>query len=205
MKLYYSNTSPYSRKVRMVMLIKTLEQQVETVLINPFEDQEQLKKLNPLGKIPVLVLDNNEVLFDSPIICHYLDSLCDKQRLIPEQGWQKWQILRWEALADGLTDAAYNLVMEKRRPAAEQSSSSIAQWTKEIQQTLHEIEIRLSELNTEITLAHIAVGTALGYLDFRLPGLLYDSYEPHFTAKAGLSLWYENFKRNAFMQATLPV
>ena len=76
MKLYYSNTSPYSRKVRLVTLEKGLENQIEGILVNPFaEDNPDFITANPLGKIPVLVLDNGKTIFDSPVICHYLDCL----------------------------------------------------------------------------------------------------------------------------------
>ncbi len=205
MKLYYSNTSPYSRKVRLVIKIKGLDKQVENILMNPFEDKAKLKTINPLEKIPALELDNNEALFDSPVICHYLDSLSEEKPLIPGSGWEKWLVLRWEALADGLTDAAYNLVMERRRSTTEQSSSAMSQWADEIQQVLHEMEIRLTELDGEITLAHIAVGTAIGYLDFRLPELLYQSSCPQIAVSPNLMSWYESFQTHPFMQATKPV
>ncbi|NOQ79828.1 MAG: glutathione S-transferase [Gammaproteobacteria bacterium] len=202
MKLYYSNTSPYSRKVRLVIKMKGLDKQVEDILINPFEDKAKLKAINPLGKIPALVLENNEVLFDSPVICHYLDSLSEDKPLIPRKGWQKWLVLRWEALADGLTDAAYNIVVERRRPASEQSISSISQWAEEIQQVLHEMEIRLEELDGETTLAHLAVGAAIGYLDFRLPELLYESNCPQVAIRPQLISWYETFKTHPPMLTT---
>ncbi len=205
MKLYYSNTSPYSRKVRLVIAIKGLEKQIDRLLINPFEDKETLRAINPLGKIPVLLLKNNEILFDSPVICHYLDTLCEDKRLIPEKGWQKWMVLRWEALADGLVDAAYNLVMERRRPTSEQSMTAISQWAEEIQQVLHEMELKYHELDGNITLAHLAVGTAIGYLDFRLPDLLYTSSCPQIATSPNLLSWYEAFKSQPFMQLTKPI
>ncbi|MFK5891592.1 MAG: glutathione S-transferase N-terminal domain-containing protein [Pseudomonadota bacterium] len=204
MKLYYSNSSPYSRKVRMVIKAKGLDKQVNGILINPFEKQSKLKKLNPLGKIPALVLDNDEVLFDSPVICHYLDSLSVKQQLIPDHGWNKWLILRWEALADGLTDAAYNIVVERRRVATEQSPSALSLWSEDIQNVLYDMESRIDKLGNEITLAHIAVGSAVGYLDFRLPDLLYQSSCPQIAAYPKLMSWYEIFKTNPLMLSTQP-
>jgi glutathione S-transferase len=110
-------------------------------------------------------------LFDSPVICRYLDRL-DDVPLISASGWQQWEVLRWEALADGLTDAAYNLVMEQRsRPEQERSPPTMQRWSAEIIRTLQYIETRLETLGDALTLAHIALGAAVGYLEFRLPQL----------------------------------
>lgn len=170
MKLYVSGTSPYSRKVRLVIYEKDLVGQVEEQLINPFENNNELVKVNPLGKIPVLILDNGETLFDSPVICRYLDSLpSDQPSLIPEDN--VWQVLRWQALADGLTDAIYNLVMERRRPDNEQSTSWISMWTKDVEHALLEMESKLDQPGEVITLAascschfYRIFGTPHGYI-----------------------------------------
>ena len=86
MKLYYSHTSPYSRKVRLVIRENGLSEQVTEVLCNAFEDSAILSKMNPLGKIPTLVLNNGETLFDSPVICQYLDRDASTGHLIPKNG-----------------------------------------------------------------------------------------------------------------------
>jgi len=198
MQLYYSNTSPYSRKVRLVVLIKGLEQQIEAILVNPFSDALELQAANPLGKIPTLILDNGEVLYDSPVICHYLDSLTSTQPLIEEQGWQHWLTLRWQALADGMTDAAYNLVMEKRRVVSEQSPTAMAQWSVEIHRALDKIEADINVLGDKINLAHISLAAALGYLDFRLPEFLSSRDYPKTLT------WYEAFNAQPIMQLTQP-
>ena len=203
MKLYVSGTSPYSRKVRLVVIEKGLVEQVDEQLINPFESNNDLVKVNPLGKIPVLILGNGDTLFDSPVICRYLDSLpSDSPVLIPDSN--QWQVLRWQALADGLTDAIYNLVMERRRPDNEQSASWVAMWTKDVENTLLEIESELEQLGEEVTLAHLAVATAIGYLDLRIATLLYDSACPQVAKYPKLHAWYEKFKTRASMLATHP-
>ena len=204
MKLYYSNTSPYSRKVRMVMIEKNLHSSIEGVLVNPFADNPELANINPLGKIPALMLEDGEVLFDSPVICRYLDGLADGTQLIPLSGEPQWTVLRWEALADGMTDAAYNLVMERRRPTSEQSSGWMARWSNDIQRALEEMERRVDELAGELTLAQLAAATAVGYLDFRLPELLYEAECPQVAANPKLQSWYERFKTRPAMQATQP-
>ncbi len=203
MKLYYSDTSPYSRKVRLVIIEKGLTEQVEEQLINPFESNKKLTQLNPLGKIPVLVLDNGESLFDSPVICRYLDSLSSSQSiLIPDNGM--WQTLRWEALADGLTNATYNLVMERRRPVSEQSTTWIARWAKDISNSLVAMEIEINTIGEEITLAHLAVATSIAYIDLRFPTILYESACPQVTVYPGLLTWYEQFKTRSSMLDTQP-
>lgn len=205
MKLYFSNTSPYSRKVRLCIIHKGLQEQVEEVPVDPFSDDPVLNRVNPLGRLPALILENNESLFDSPVICRYLDTLTTKSSLIPQTGWSQWQTLCWEALADGVTDATYNLVMERRRPAAEQSPGWIANWSTEIQAGLRDMEHKVDKLQSEITLAHLAVGSAIGYLDFRIPELLYSSECPQVSEYPQLVTWYERFKTHTSMIATSPV
>jgi glutathione S-transferase len=202
MKLYYSKTSPYARKVRLVIHEKGLQEQVEGILVSPFDDYLELRKFNPLGKIPTLLLDDGEVLFDSPVICHYLDSISASVSLIPDDN--RWNILRWEALADGMTDSLYNLVMERRRPAEEQSSSWIAHWAGDVQRCLQEAERRLGELDNEVTLAHLALGAAVGYVDFRAPELLYENDCPQVAYCPKLLTWYERFGTRSSMLATKP-
>jgi len=204
MKLFYSSTSPYSRKVRLVILEKGLGEQVETVLVDPFGANTPLNTANPLGKVPTLLLDNGEALFDSPVICRYLDSLSDDQPLISRTGWQQWATLRWEALADGMTDAAYNIVMERRRPVGEQSSTWLAHWATEIQQALQAMENKVAELDVDITLTHLATGAAIDYLDLRMPEVLYEAACPQVAAYPRLLVWYEAFKTRPSMLATRP-
>ncbi|MEE9303661.1 MAG: glutathione S-transferase N-terminal domain-containing protein [Thiotrichaceae bacterium] len=207
MKLYYSDTSPYSRKVRLVIIEKGLDDDIQKIKINPFEDNPELWAVNPLGKIPALELDYDETLFDSPVICRYLDRLSKTVTtplLIPSDGWSEWDILRWEALADGMTDAAYNLVMERRRPSAEQSKEWIARWASDIHRVLSEIESRIDELDNHFTLAQLALGAAVGYIDFRLAEMLYESVCPQVAKYPAIQAWYEVFKTRSSMIATKP-
>lgn len=202
MKLYYSKTSPYARKVRLVIHEKGLQEQVEGILVSPFDDYIELRKFNPLGKIPTLLLDDGEVLFDSPVICHYLDSLSASMPLIPED--KRWNVLRWEALADGMTDSLYNLVMERRRPVEEQSPGWIAHWAGDVQRCLQEAERCLVELDDDVTLAHLALAAAVGYVDFRASELLYENECPQVALCPELLAWYESFKTRPSMLATRP-
>jgi len=197
MKLFYSTTSPYSRKVRLVIHEKGLQQAITSVACNPFDQVPELEAANPLGKVPTLVLDDGGSLYDSPVICAYLDSLTPG-RLIPESGRERWSVLRWEALCDGMLDATYNIVMERRRDTQKQSAASIAQWKSQVSRSLDHIETGIDTLPDQVTLAQLALGAALGYLDFRLSDLDWRSRCPTLVA------WYGDFYIRDAMQNTRP-
>jgi glutathione S-transferase len=197
MKLYFANTSPYARKARMVILEKGLVDQVETVFQNPFDESPDLKKANPLGKVPALVTDDGNTVFDSPVICAYLDSLSPETRLIPVDG-ARWNVLTAEALADGILDAAFSIVMERRRPEDQQSSMWLERWQAGIQRTISAVDADLTPFVGDLTLAQIALGAALGYLDFRLPDIDWRAANP------AISAWFANFRTRPAMKATDP-
>lgn len=197
MRLYFANTSPYARKARMVILEKGLQDRVETVPQNPFEDSPDLKKANPLGKVPALVTDSGSAIFDSPVICAFLDDLSEETRLIPSDTG-RWKVLTGEALADGLLDAAFAIVMERRRPEDQQSPMWLERWETGIQRTVFAVNADLSPFVGDISLAQIALGAALGYLDFRLPDIDWRSSNPSVEA------WFSNFATRASMKATDP-
>jgi len=198
MKLYASNTSPYARKTRLVVLEKGLQEQVETVLLDPFAEDPQLRAANPLHRVPTLVLDDGDSLYDSPVICEYLDSLSPSPRLLPASGPERWVVLRWQALADGILDAAYNSVMERRRPADEQSPGWLDNWQGEIERALAAAEQQRQGLGEDISLAHVALATALGYLDFRLADINWRQRQP------ALAEWFSVFSERESMRATEP-
>ena len=198
MKLFYSSTSPYARKVRLLVLEKGLAESVEMVTVDTANPSPELLAANPLGKIPALALDNGNAVFDSPVICRYLDGLAQPY-FLPRAGQAELDVLCWEAVADGIADAAYNLVMELRgRPENERSPRTMQRWAGEITRTLHYVDARVATLGDEINLAHLALAAAVGYVDFRLPQLLRDS------GCTQLLGWYENFRTRPSMQATLP-
>ena len=129
MKLYGSLTSPYVRKARVLIREKNLP--CEFVVADAWAADSPIPPLNPLGKVPVLVLDNGEVLFDSPVIVEYLDALIPPA-LLAAAGEARWQMLRWEALADGILDAVVARLLESRRPAAQQSAQNIQRQEEKI-------------------------------------------------------------------------
>ena len=170
MKLIGSLTSPYARKARIVLAEKKIE--YEFVLDNPWDAASGVPRLNPLGKVPVLVLDDDSTLFDSRVIVEYLDGVSPNNRLLPAAGRERIRIKRWEALADGVLDAAVAAFLEAKRPKKERSASWIARQREKIDRSLEMMSEELGEqpwcAGNAFSLADVAVGTALGYLDFRL-------------------------------------
>lgn len=174
MRLIASLSSPYVRKVRIVLAEKKLD--YELVLDDPWAAGGQTAVHNPLGKIPCLILDENEALFDSRVIVEYLDTLSPVGRLIPPPGRERIATKHWEATADGIMDAATSIVQEtRRRPAEQQSTAWIERQTGKIHAALDYMDSLLGEqpycVGVNLCLADIAVGAALGYLDFRNPNL----------------------------------
>lgn len=170
MKLIASLTSPYVRKIRIVLAEKKID--CDLVLDSPWEQGNKVATLNPLGKVPVLVLDDNSTLYDSRVIAEYLDAVAPNNRLIPASGRERISVKRWEALADGVLDAAVAAFLEARRPDGERSPSWIQRQRGKIALALQAMSEELGEQawchGASLTLADIAVGCALGYVSFRL-------------------------------------
>ncbi len=173
MKLIGSLTSPYVRKVRVVMAEKKLDAQFVT------EDvwaSDAIVKSNPLGKVPCLVLDGGEAVFDSRVIVEYLDTLSPVGKLIPPSGRERTEVRTWEALGDGLLDAAILARLEAHwagRTAEQRSQAWIARQMRSVHNALKAMSLGLGDkphcAGTPFTLADVSVGVALGYLDFRFP------------------------------------
>ena len=173
MKLIASPTSPYARKVRIALVEKRID--CEFVQDSPWSPETKVTVHNPLGKVPVLVLDDGTSLYDSRVIVEYLDTVSPVSRLIPEPSRQRIAVKRWEALADGICDAAVAVVLEGKRPARQQSKEWIARQRDKIDRGVRELATELEDkpwCNGEAyTLADIAAGCALGYLELRHPDI----------------------------------
>jgi len=198
MQLFYSLTSPYARKCRVVLRERGLLAETEETLCNPMEDPPALQSKNPLGKIPALILDDGTAIFDSPVIAEYLDGLGKAPALIPAKGPQRFKVLVAAALAQGMTDAAFNITMEARRPAPQQSPETVARWRAAIIRGLDAMLDHLKGLPGELTLGHIACGAALGYLDLRHGDLEWRK------GRDDLAAWFEEFNARPSMQETAP-
>ena len=175
MKLIGSLTSPYVRKVRIVMAEKKLDFQL--LLEDPWATDEVLKS-NPLGKVPCLVMEGGEAVFDSRVIVEYLDTLSPVGKLIPASGRERIEVRTWEALSDGVLDAAVSARMEQvwtGRSELQRSPAWVERQMSRIAAALVAMSKGLGDkpfcMGIHLTLADIAVGCALGYLDFRFPAI----------------------------------
>lgn len=184
MKLLGSTASPYVRKVRVVMAEKKLEYAFVTEDV--WAADTTIAESNPLGKVPCLVMEGAEALFDSRVIVEYLDTLSPVGRLIPTMGRERSEIKTWEALADGLMDAAILARLEANwagRTKAQRSQAWIDRQLDKVNAALKAMSRGLAERpfcgGIHMTLADIAVGCALGYLDFRFPNIDWRSEYPN--------------------------
>lgn len=197
MQLIYAKPSPYSRKVRVTALEKGLADRVEEIIASPMEDPAVLLAANPLGKVPALRLDDGQCLYDSWVICEYLDSLAPTPRLIPD-GVERFAVLRRAALADGVLDAAVTARLELLRPEAIRWAPWTDRQRRAIERGLAVMEQDVAALGTALTLAHIEFAVTLEYLDFRLPDLAWRAGHP------ALAAWLGEFSQRPSMLATAP-
>jgi glutathione S-transferase len=200
MKLIGSPSSPFVRKVRVVLSEKRID--YDFVIDVPSDPASRVPEFNPLGKVPVLITDDGVRLFDSPVIAEYLDSISPVARLIPEPARQRIQVRRWEALSDGILDAAVLLVQEGRRTAELQSDAVIARQRAKIDRALAFAATDLGEKawcsGEAYSLADIALGCALGFLDFRFKDIDWRVRHPNLQRHA------EKLFRLAPFEATAP-
>lgn len=169
MKLFHSPTSPYVRKVMVISMEKGLDGQIEKIptSVTPLKREGELPTRNPIGKVPCLVTDDGRALFDSPVICSYIDSL-KAPALIPEDANGRFQSMTLEALADGLLDAGLLLRYESTRPEDKQWQPWIDGQMAKIMGVIDALETTYADaLSGPLTMGQIAVACALGWFDFR--------------------------------------
>ncbi len=197
MKLLASLTSPYARKIRVILAEKALP--FELVVDSPWEANTRIPEVNPLGKVPVLITDGGETFFDSPVIAGYLETLGAAPALLPADALDAVRVRQTEALADGVTDAAVAALLESRRPDGERSAREIARQTEKIDRGLAELERRLDGRHSfnggQIRLGDIAAAVALAYLDLRFPDLDWRNRHPGLVPFAERMFERESFKR----------
>lgn len=182
MKLIGSDTSPYVRKVRVVLAEKRIEYRYQREDV--WSPQSSIAQANPLGKVPCLVLDDGATIFDSRVIVEYLDNLTPVQRLIPPAGRQRIDVRCWEALTDGLLDAAVLIRLEHtRREPHERSAGWLARQRGKIDAALGWMSGTLADepwcCDNRYSLADVAAGCALGYLDLRFPEIDWRDRHPN--------------------------
>ena len=183
MKLIGALTSPYVRKVRIVMAEKKLDYKL---VLEDVWASDAMLEFNPLGKVPCLVMEGGEAVFDSRVIVEYVDTLSPVGRLIPERGRERAEVRTWEALADGVLDAAVLARLERTwagRTDAQRCDAWVERQTSRIAASLRAMSKGLGDkpwcVGNHFTLADIATGCALGYLDFRFPDIDWRAAHPN--------------------------
>jgi glutathione S-transferase len=200
MKLYYTPTSPFVRKVLLVAHEKGMTDRIETTFLRPSPTKADaiLSKDNPLSKIPALVLPDGSALYDSAVICEFLDSLADSPKLIPS-GDARWRVLRLQALADGILEAGVAVFYERTmRPKELAWDAWLAGQTEKALQGLDAIEGCVSGFPREVDLGQLCVAATIGWLEFR------GHLGPIRTGRQKLFAWYEAFRERPSMRATEP-
>jgi glutathione S-transferase len=200
MKLRYSATSPYVRKVMMVIHERGLSDRVELEKTDAWSPETDLPINNPLGKVPALVTGDGPALFDSPVIVEYLDTLAGPNAsLFPAAGPDRWAALRFQALADGICDAAILRRLEGNRPEQLRSTDWMERQRAAVARSVDALEADAATLGERFTIGGVAVLAALGYLDFRFG---HEDWRPGHPA---LSAWFDaESKRDSFVGTAPP-
>jgi glutathione S-transferase len=200
MKLYYSPSSPYARKVRVVAMETKLDKKMEmvNVALTPVAPNADVDKHNPIGKIPALSVKGMD-LFDSPVICEYLDNQHKGRKLFPRKGRDRWMALRQQAMADGLLDAA---LLARYEGALRPEEKRWTEWSqgqlKKIDGVLKQLEAEAKALKGKLTIGTISVACALGYLDLRFGDMGWKDKYPK------LAKWFAQTSKTPSIKATVP-
>jgi glutathione S-transferase len=197
MKIAYSAASPYVRKVMACAVARGLAGKIEKWTIGTSDPA--LAPVNPLSKVPTLVTDDGVALFDSPVICEYLDSLGDAPKLFPPAGAARWVALRQQALADGIMDASQPRRREIALPQDEGRVAYIDLQRGKVTRCVDALEAEADHLGKLATIGEITIGCALGYLDFRYAN------EPWRPGHPKLEAWYASVVKLAPLADTAPV
>jgi glutathione S-transferase len=201
MKLFHGGGSPFVRKV---MVVAHETGQVDKLELldggtTPVETNPELAKVNPIGKIPALILDDGTALSNSPVICEYLDSQHAGAKMVPASGADRWEALRLQAVCDGLMDAAVNNRYETMvRPEGMRWDAWSAGQLGKVDRAIDALEAAADSLGDRVDIGTISVGCACGYLDFRYDDRNWRGSHPK------LAAWYATFGQRASMQATTP-
>ena len=198
MKLLYSPTSPYVRKVLISAIELGISSSIELLPTNVWDPSTDIATHNPLGKVPALVTEGDEVLYDSPVIIDYLNSLNQNFELIPASGRARWNALRRQALADGVLDAAILRLLEEKRPENERSDGWISRQQASVNRALDQMETEADGLGQNVNIGTITTGVALGYLDFRFADDNWRAERP------ALADWFDIFCDRPSMVETIP-
>ena len=197
-KLRYTAASPFSRKVLVCAIECGLGDRIEKVAADLEHPEGDLAEDNPLGKVPALVLDDGTRLVESPLICAWLEEEGDG-RLIPADRAARTAALQLQALGDGIGEAAINVQRERNRPEDKRLHTVEARQKAKFDRTLDLLEREFERrMSGPVTIGHVAVACALGWVDFRMTAMDWRAGRPR------LARWYEDFSRRPSLQATAP-
>lgn len=196
MKLFYSAASPFARKVLACAVSREIVERIERISVNAQENPPALLAANPLGKVPCLVTSDGLALFDSPVICEYLDSIEGTVPMFPRAAGPRLRALKFQAIGDGIMDAAVLRRGESLRPEEAARTQFMERQRAAIARTLDALE--QDPPHQHVDIGSIAVACALGYLDFRFAQEPWRPTHPH------LAAWFEEFARNPGIAETAP-
>ena len=196
MKLFYSATSPYVRKVMACAMARGIEAQLEKIPTNPHESPAALVAANPLSKVPCLVTPDGFALFDSPVICEYLDTIGEALPLFPASGAARWVALQHQAIGDGILDAAVSRRMESVKPQEAARDAYMLRQKQIVERSLATLDRDLPGKLLDI--GTIALGCALGYLDFRFADEAWRDNAPR------LAAWFDGIATDRVFTETAP-
>ncbi len=198
MKGYATINSPFARKIRMAAMETGQPDLIDWQMISREQRAEMLGAINPLGKVPVVVLDNGEALYDSPVICAYVDALHGGPKLIPAAGPERWRVLRLEALGDGLAEAVVALAQEGAKAQEQQSPRVIERQGAKVSAALGVLEAEAGAFRDPPSMGEIAAACALGYMDYRAVAAGWRDRYP------ALAQWYERIGARPSFAQTMP-
>ena len=198
MKLFWSSRSPFVRKVMVSAHEMGLADRISTerVVVSAAAPNTEVMAVNPLNKIPTLMLDDGSALYDSRVICEYLDTLHQVPKLFPAEPTARFAALRRQALGDGLMEVIVLRLGEQNRPAGTQSEKHLAAFRSKIAATLDSLEAEAPDLTGAPTVGQVAIACALGHMDFRFAA---DNWR---AGRDRLGRWYDEFARRPSMRAT---
>lgn len=196
MQLFYSALSPFVRKVMACAVARGIDGQIATVPCNAWNAPPELLAANPLSRIPCLVTDDGVALFDSPVICEFLDSVGDAIAMFPPHGAARWRALKQQALGDGVLDAAVGRRLEMTKPREAARDAWMERQKAAIERALDALEGDVLHGTPDIGV--ITIACALGYLDFRFAA------EPWRPSRPRLGEWYEQISAQRAIAATAP-
>ena len=197
MKLFVNQTSPYARKARIVVKEKSLDSRVVLVDVDPWADPVALLAVSPLSKVPVLVADDDLVVTESDTICRLLDEIAPSPAMLPSESKARIECAARMALLQGMIDAAFDAVIEKRRPASQQWPDWIARQRRAVERGLG-VVAAMSRPAGRFDLGDVSLASLLGYLDFRHQDLDWRERHPV------LAGWYADISTRPSLQATRP-